>query len=231
MVVHPDGGYDLIAVCVCTHQVDSVLETLVDVKGDVLFLCNWAAGPGPLGAVIGAERVLLGFPSSGGTLDGEVVRYPATSFLTRRVAMPIGEPDGRLTPRLEQVVGVLRAAVIKAKAHSQMDAWLKTHAAFEVPLGLAVHSAGGPGALADDPDAVRNVVGSIRRNLAALPMRPVPRGFVALQALPVGLVVPALRRFLRSPAATRSALSSTAPSVRAELERLTGQLRANAAVQ
>jgi len=97
VVEHPAGGYDLIAVLVRTHQLDAVLESLTGLEGDVPFLHNWAAGAQPLGAVIGHERVLLGFPTAAGTMDGEVVRYRATTFVTRRVARPIGEPDGRTT--------------------------------------------------------------------------------------------------------------------------------------
>src|ERR1700722_266368 len=55
VVEHPADGYDLIAVFVRTHQVDAVLETLADLQGDVLFALSWAAGPEPLGAVIGRE--------------------------------------------------------------------------------------------------------------------------------------------------------------------------------
>jgi hypothetical protein len=68
-------------------------------------------------------------------MDGDVVRYCAANFMTRRVPTPIGEPDGRTTPRLERIVRAFRTAGINAKAESQMDAWLKTHAAFEVPPG------------------------------------------------------------------------------------------------
>jgi ketopantoate reductase len=108
--------------------------------------------------VIGHERVLLGFPTDGGTMDGDVVRYRPADFMTRRVPMPVGEPDGRATPRLERIVRAFRAAGINAKAEPQMDAWLKTHAAFAVPLGQAVLAAGGPVALADDPGAVRAMI-------------------------------------------------------------------------
>lgn len=228
VVERPAGGYDLITVFVRTHQVDAVLESLADVDGDVLFLLNWAAGAEPLGAVLGHERVLLGFPTMGGTLDGGVVRYRAPSFLTRRFPMSVGEPDGRTTPRLERIVRELRATGINAKTEPRIDAWLKTHAAFEVPLGLAVHAAGGPVALAGDPAAIRGMIRHIRQNLAALPTPPVPRAFGALRTLPEGLLVPVLRRFLRSPTAVQSGLSSTEPSVLAELERLTDQLRAGA---
>ena len=105
LVEHPAGRYDLIAVFVRTHQVDAVLESLAGVEGDVLFLLNWAGGPEPLGAVIGPERMVLGFPTEAGTMDGDVVRYRPRSFITRRVPMPISEADGRITPRLERSCG------------------------------------------------------------------------------------------------------------------------------
>jgi 2-dehydropantoate 2-reductase len=224
VVEHPAGRYDLIAVLVRAHQVDAVLESLASLEGDVLFLLNWAAGPEPLGAVIGPERVLLGFPAEAGTMDGDVVRYRAASLLTRLVSMPVGEPDGRTTPRLERIVREFRTAGIKAKAEPRMDAWLTTHAAFTVPLGQAVIAAGGPAALAGDPDAVRAMLRRMRHNLAARPAPPVPRGFAALRTLPEGLLVALLRRFLRSPTAAHSGLSNDSPAEAAELERLAEQL-------
>ena len=232
VVEHPAGGYDLIAVFVRTHQVDAVLESLAGIEGDVLFLLNWAAGAQPLGAVIGPERVLLGFPSAAGTMDGDVVRYRAANFLTRRVPMPIGEPDGRGTARLERIVRTLRTAGINTKAEPRMDAWLKTHAAFAVPLGQAVIAAGGPVALAEDPAAVRDMLRLMRQNLAALPTPPVPRGFAALHRLPEGLLVAVLRRFLRSPTAMHSGLNNASPATEAaELERLAEQMRAYARIR
>ncbi|MGW8526938.1 ketopantoate reductase family protein [Nocardiopsis sp. NPDC055824] len=228
VVEHPDGGYDLTAVLVRAHQVDAVLGSLAGLEGDVLFLHNWAGGPEPLGSVIGHERVLLGFGTDGGMMDGDVVRHRADSFITRRVAMPIGEPDGRTTPRLERIVRTFRTAGINARAEPRMDAWLKTHAAFAMPLEQAVYAAGGPAALADDPEAVRGMLRLIRQNLAAMPTPPVPRGFSALRSLPEGLLVVVLRRFLRSPAAVYSGLSNASPATAAELARLAEQIRAHA---
>jgi 2-dehydropantoate 2-reductase len=231
VVEHPAGGYDLIAVFVRTHQVDAVLQSLVGVRGDVLFLASWAAGAEPLGAVIGRERVLLGFPAYGGTMDRDVVRYRPAGRLTRLVPMPVGEPDGRATPRLERIVRAFRTAGIHAKAEPRMDTWLKTHAAFVVPLGQAAYAAGGPRALADDPGAVRDMVRLIRHNVAAMPTPPVPRGFGALRTLPEGLLVAVLRRFLRSPTAVHSGLSDLSPATPAEYERLAEQMRAYARVR
>ncbi|NUS91232.1 MAG: ketopantoate reductase family protein, partial [Nocardia sp.] len=208
-----------------THQVDPVLESLADIEGDVLFLLNWAAGAEPLGAVIGHDRVLLGGFPAAGTMDDDVVRYRATDRMTRLLPMPIGEPDGRTTPRLERIVRALRTAGINAEAEPRMDAWLKTHATVAVPLEQAVHAAGGPIALADDPDAVRGMIRLMRQHLAVMPTPPVPRGFVALQILPEGLLAVVLRRFLRSSTAAYSGLNSASAASMAELERMTEQMR------
>jgi 2-dehydropantoate 2-reductase len=231
VVEHPAGGYDLVAVLVRAHQVDAVLESLAGLDDDVLFLLNWAAGTEPLSAVLGHERVLIGFPPTGGTMDGDVVRYRAGNLVTRRVPMPVGEPHGRTTPRLARIVRTFRTAGMNARAEPRMDAWLRTHAAFEVPLGQAVLAAGGPVALADDPAAVRDMLRVMRQNLAAMPTPPVPRGFVALRTLPEGLFVAVLRRFLRSPTAAYSGLNSSPAVATAELERLAEQLRANARIR
>jgi 2-dehydropantoate 2-reductase len=113
-----------------------------------------------------------------------------------------------------------------------MDAWLKTHAAFAVPLGQAVLAAGGPVALAADPGAVRAMIRLMRQNLAAMPTPAVPRGFAALQTLPEGLLAALLRRFLRSPTAAHSGLNNATPAAEAaELERMAEQMRAYARVR
>lgn len=218
----PAGRFDLIAVCVRSHQVDAVLESVAQLEGDVLFLVNWAAGPAPLEAAIGRGRVLLGFPGAGGTMEGEVVRTVAASLMTRLVSMPVGELDGASSPRLTRVVETLRSGGFNAKPESRMDAWLTTHAAFEVPLGRSVQEAGSPLALAADSDAIRNMVRVMRGNLQTLPSGPVPRAFTALRRVPEGVLVPVFRRFLRSSVA--AALETSSAAVSAELAFLAGQL-------
>lgn len=234
VVEAPTGRYDLTLVFVRTHHVDAVLESISSLDadggtaGDVLFLLNWAAGAQPLGSVIGRERVLLGFATVGGTMHGDVVRYRPPSALTRLVSMPIGEPDGRATPRVERIVQLFRSAGFGAKPETRMEDWLTTHAAFEVPLGQAVHAAGGLEALAGDPRAIRLMIGQMRLNLASLSSRPVPRAFSALQIAPEWMLVPVFRRFLRSSAAVP--LSTDSAAVFAELDALAEQLRARAAL-
>ena len=226
VVDSPAGDWDLILVLVRAHQVDEVLQSLTGTTGDVLFLLNWAAGPGPLVEILGENRVLLGFPLQGGVMAGDVVRYQSASRLTRLLSMPVGEPDGRTTPRLERIIEVFGAAGFAAKAEPRIDAWLRTHAAFEVPLGLAVHAAGGPEALADDRAAVRAMVREIKRSLGSMPNPAVPRSFRLLRIVPEPLLGALLARFLRSGAA--APLRTSSPAVSQELDRLAEQLRTSA---
>ncbi|MFJ2368200.1 ketopantoate reductase family protein [Microbacterium sp. NPDC087665] len=219
----PVGDWDLILVLVRTHQIGAVLETLTGITGDVLFLLNWAAGPGPLHEILGHDRVLLGFPNQGGVMDGDVVRYRPASRVTRLVSMPIGEPDGQTTPRLERIIEVFRNAGFVVKAEPQMDAWLRTHAAFEVPLSVAVHAAGGPDSLAGDRIAVRAMLQDMRQSLTAMPTPTVPGAFRLLHTLPEVLLIPVFRRFLRSSVA--SPLRTDSPAVSGELATLAEQLR------
>ncbi len=222
VVEHPAGRYDLILVFVRSHQVDAVLESVANVQGDVVFLLNWAGGPEPLAAAIGRERVLLGFANAGGTMDGEVVRYRRDTSLTRFVHMAIGELDGQTTPRLERIMQTFRSAGFAVKVEPRVDAWLKTHAAFEVPLGQAVHAAGGLEELARDAVALRAMIRLMKRNLAGIPMRPVPAGFSLLLIAPEWMLVGVFRRFLRSTVA--APLSTATPAVLGELDLLAAQL-------
>jgi 2-dehydropantoate 2-reductase len=216
------GSWDLITVFVRSHQVEALLPSIAELEGDTLFLLNWAAGPAPLEEAIGRDRVLLGFPAQGGTMDGDVVRFRPTSALTRLVRMPIAEPSGPVTSRLRRIAQTFRSAGFQSSYQTQMDAWLKTHAAFEVPLGLAVHTAGGPELLAGDAIAVRHMVRAIRGSLNALPGRVVPRAFDALRVLPESALVPVFTRFLRSTAA--APLTTDTAAVAGELDLLGKQL-------
>ncbi|WP_440901963.1 ketopantoate reductase family protein [Actinosynnema sp.] len=226
VVDEPGGGYDLTVVIVRAHQVGPVLDSLVDTGGDVALLANWAAGPGPLVKALGPERVLLGFPAAGGRVVDDVLRHRAETPLTRLVTMPVGEPDGRVTPRLKEVVRVFRGAGLPARAEPGVDAWLTTHASFVAPLGQAVDAAGGPAELAGDRDAVLALARRIKANLTAAPTPVAPLGYRALRAMPDGLVAAGLRRFLRGTIAELG-LAPTAAAT-AENALLVEQLRERA---
>lgn len=211
------GAYDLILVLVRAHQVEAVLGSLANVEGDVLFLVNWAGGVAPLAAAIGPERVILGFPTTGGVMDGEIVRHRPDSPFDRLITMAIGESG----PRYERIRAVFASAGIRTRTQPHMEGWLATHAAFQVPLSLAVTAAGGTTALAADRDALRAMV---RQYRTVLPAKPVPSAFGVLRTAPEWLLVALFRRMMLS--SVSEPLNTDTPAVSGEMQLTLEQLAA-----
>lgn len=229
VVERADGSHQLALVLVHAQQAVEALRQLRGTDTLVVTMLNWAGDPAGLSAALGPdgqgrERLLLGFPTAGGIVDGDVVRYTAPKAVQRLMALPVGEPDGSDSARVREVVALLRGAGCHAAVEHDMTGWLRTHAAFVAPLGLAAGRAGGPRQLAARPGAVQALVRELRGHLAALPHGPVPRSFVLLQRMPESLLVWGLRRFLVTPTAELG-LATTAPAAFAELELLDAQLR------
>ena len=103
----PKDTYDVVLVTVRMDQLASILPMLAinHQIPTVLFMLN-----NPLGIqqyeILGLQRVVLGFPSVGGTRQDEVIRY----ILIRQQQTTLGEVDGRVTPRLQQLATAFKKA-------------------------------------------------------------------------------------------------------------------------
>lgn len=135
-----EDTYDLVLVAVRRDQLSSVMPELTANRNipTVLFMLNNPLGSAGLIGALGAERVLLGFPGAGGTLDGHVVRYA----MIAQQPTTLGEPGGRPSARLSALVAALRAAGFKTQTDSDMDAWLACHAFFVTSVCGAIYLAG-----------------------------------------------------------------------------------------
>jgi 2-dehydropantoate 2-reductase len=172
----PDDAYDLIMVVVGKHQVPGVLPSLAANRctPNILFIGNNAAGPDEYIRALTQERVLLGFLTAGGTTDGPVVRY-AEGDESRKSTFTIGEVDGTITPRLEEIAEVLKSTGYNMVLCPNIDAWLKTHAALVAPLAGALTLAGGDNfSLARDRKNVRLAAKGIRESLHILQSKNIP---------------------------------------------------------
>ena len=172
----PDDSYDLIMVVVGKHQVPGVLTSLAANRctPNILFVGNNVAGPDEYIRALTQERVLLGFLTAGGTTDGPVVRY-AEGDESRKSTFTIGEVDGTITPRLEEIAEVLKSIGYNVVLCSNIDAWLKTHTALVAPLAGALTLAGGDNfSLARDRKNVRLAAKGIRESLHILQSKNIP---------------------------------------------------------
>jgi 2-dehydropantoate 2-reductase len=225
--LRPDDSYDLILVIVRKSQVAEVLPSLSANWNTpaVLFLVNNAAGPDELAAV-GQDRLLIGFPGAGGTREGHVVRYLLAG---RRQPTSIGEPDGRLTPRLDEIAGALRAAGFQVAIRRDMDAWLKTHVALVSPLANALYLAEGDiYRLAGDREALSLLVQAVREGFRVLRLLGVPvtpPGFRLLEWVPQKYLINLLQKRLATEQA-ELAIARHANAARDEMKQLAGEFQA-----
>ena len=178
----PDDAYDLVLVIMRKNHVAGVLPVLAANQHtpNVLFMMNNAAGPGEFIDALGVERVLTGFPSSGGMRQGDAIIYLGGDE-QHKVALPFGEADGRVRERTLEVAEILRSMPgYDAEIRTDMDAWLKTHVALLMP-GLV------PALYACNTDLLRLVN---TRDALVLGARATREAFHVLRALGIPITPP-----------------------------------------
>jgi len=140
-----------------------------------------------------------------------------------------GEPDGRDTPRLARVVAAFREAGFPVAASPDMDAWLKTHAAWICPISCALYATGGDvHRMARTRDALILTIRSTRENFRALrrlgvPITPPSPNLLALGRMPEPVLVPLLGHLLDTRTA-ETVVQSHANAARDEVGQLFGEL-------
>ena len=223
----PNTDHDLALVVVRADQIDALLADLAANRGvkTFLFMHNRAAGSAALAQSVGADRVLLGFPGAGGWLDDATVRYR----LIPEQPTTLGEPDGSLSPRLQQVEKILQQAGFPVALSRRMDDWLKTHAMLVTAIAGAIYLGhGSTTEVARSPDGIRVLVHGIRQGFGLLKGAGVviaPKKLALLVGLPSIFGQIYLRRFLARPA-SELIMARHANAVPGELATLVEELRA-----
>jgi 2-dehydropantoate 2-reductase len=225
----PDDAYDLVVVLVRKNQLSTILPALAANRSiaTILFMGNNAAGPDEMVRAVGRERVLLGFPGAGGYRAGHTITFKVVSG--RQQPTTLGELDGRITPRLRQIVGIFKRAGFPVATSANMEAWLKTHAAEISPVANAIYRAGGDNyRLASDREGLVLVVRAIRegyRVLRALGVPVTPANHKIFDWIPEPILVALMRRLL----STRTAeieIAGHANAARDEMQQIAGEFRA-----
>ncbi|MGV1036409.1 MAG: ketopantoate reductase family protein [Candidatus Nanopelagicales bacterium] len=196
----PDVRFDLVLVPVRAEQLDGVLPVLTGMTdgSDVLFFANTGDRTRELVAALGG-RALFGFPAAGGVRDGVTVRY----VLISQQKTMVGDPDGTATARVRKWQHILIGAGFPTVVSADIGGWLAGHAAFVVPIALALYRVGvDTPRLAADPGTVRLMVLSTREAFSALHVLgkdEIPKNLRLLYRLPTPLVIAYWRRIFKSP--------------------------------
>jgi 2-dehydropantoate 2-reductase len=127
--------YEIIIVSVNFNKIDAVLDQIVPLSGDAIFLifgANWF-GVEPIEKRLPRERYLLGFPRGGGTQQDGM--YYLVSLESN---VYLGEADGRRTEKLQRVESLFAQADIHADISDNILHLLWTSHAIAVGFGAGL---------------------------------------------------------------------------------------------
>ena len=200
----PDDSYDLALIAVRRDQLSGILSVLASNRNipSMLFMLNNPSGSAALIQSLGSNRVVLGFPGAGGTLDGHVVQY----VMIAQQPTTIGEPNGEQTARLRTLIGILRGSGLKVQSDRNMDAWLMAHAFFIASVSGAVYLAEGSCArLGGDPALLNLMLDGVSQGFGVVralghPVHPFALNLLFTR-LPRPFAASYWRRFLARPVA------------------------------
>ena len=195
----PEDVYDYILVVIRKNQVPDLLPVLsCNRSPNVVFMVNNPSGPDEFTGALGKERVMLGFVFGGGKRDGSVI-HAISGLGGSRNATPFGEIDGRITPRLTRLIGVLCQAGLNAKASTDISDYLATHAALVAPLApLLIKHGCDTYALARSPADLRPLVDAMRETLDVLratEFKIIPSSTNMVRIIPRFVLVAVMRLF------------------------------------
>jgi len=175
-------NYDMALISVRRDQLDSAMPDLTANHNipTILFMLNNPLGSARLVNALGEDRVSLGFPGAGGTLEGHVVCYAMIS----QQPTTLGEPSGKQSTRLRAIAQALRASGFRTKTDNDMDAWLLAHAFFVTSVSGAIYLAGGNcEQLSRNRPLLELMVGGVREGFSAVRARGQPVHPLALMVL------------------------------------------------
>lgn len=196
--IPPEEKYDYIFVVMQRTQVDSVIESIAaNSTENIVFVVNTAAGYEEWKRAVGANRLIIGFPSAGGERNNGLVSYFVGRGLLRVFqTTTFGDANGEKTHRTADIIKMFRLADIPSVYCSDMDAWQKTHIAMVTSIANALYRYGCDNRkLAASWKGIKEMVLGIKEGLAVLKklgIRPIPRK-LAFWELPVSVLTAAFK--------------------------------------
>ncbi len=199
----PDMAFDYLFVVMQSTQVDSILENLSkNVSENMVFIVNTASGYEKWIRAIGERRLLTGFPSAGGErLSGTVNYFIGKGLLRGFQTTTFGEPGGKRTQRVEDLLYMFNRAGIPSVHCSNMADWQKTHVAVVTCIANALygHNCNNKQLAASRSD-VKNMILGIKEGfgvLKSLGIKPTPVK-LSFFRLPSGILTLAFGLFLKT---------------------------------
>lgn len=137
----PNDKYDYIFIVMQRTQVDEILPALSqNCSKNIVFIVNTASGYEKWVQAVGADRLMIAFPSAGGERkDGKVDYFIGKRLMRTFQTTTFGEYSGQKTQRVCALIETFNHAGIPSVFCANMDAWQKTHVAMVTSIGNALY--------------------------------------------------------------------------------------------
>ena len=216
-----DDYYDVILVIMQRQQVTQILPILKEnISPTIVFIGNNPSGAAEYLDYIEKDRILLGFGGPGGYRED----YRIIAAYVENVILYVGELDGIISDRLKKIEKEFTNSGIKVDLSENIDAWLKTHAAFISPLAMGSYAARHRNIrLGDDMELVSLALKGFKENIKALidlniPI--LPKKYRMMRWIPLLIIRKKILNLINSDFG-RIALSGHADAAEQEMRRLT----------
>jgi 2-dehydropantoate 2-reductase len=163
--LHTEDEYDLVIVLMRKNGVLKLLPELGKHKylNHILFMGNNANGFEEYLKYLPKEKVLFGFPGSGGSRIDHVAHYiDSEKPGGPRMPITIGEIDGMERERTHQIRDLFESSQVPVKIVDDIDSWLKYHVAFVLPVAGALLKSGDNYKLAKDKAMMKQYIMAVR---------------------------------------------------------------------
>jgi ketopantoate reductase len=203
MPLHHD--FELIMVCVRSHQLSPILPELAERarQADVLFFQNNWRSDAEVRACLPASQYLFGFSRLvGGWRTGMSINCMIGNAPGQ--ATMLGEVSGEVTPRVRRLQQMFASTGLKPEVSRDILGWMACHyVEYLGPVG-AILKAGSARAFAESSALMREMILATREGLAVCRARGINVGQAApinlrLFSLPLALIVPIGQANYRAP--------------------------------
>ena len=203
---HVQDNYDLIIVSVRAHQLDELLPSLADGSGkaDILFFGNNWWGEERIRKFLPPEKYLFGFSRLVGGWRTEN-RFECIFFDNPELVTMLGETDGQLTPRLQNLQDVFKKADLRPVISQDILGWLSIHYVEFLGVVGGIRKAGSFDAFVDSSALIKDSILATRESLDVCKARGVdfkkaaPSNIRIIENTPVFLLTPLVKMQYRTP--------------------------------
>jgi 2-dehydropantoate 2-reductase len=200
--LEPDDIYDYIFVPVKYDQIDSALKALKDNQSrNIITMTNNPKGYADWENIVGKGRLLPAFPSAGGYIKNGILYSQFAPNVLRGTTF--GEVNGQVTERVRALANLFKMAKIAYNISKNMDAYQKTHVAFDVAMTKYLYSREGvrEQSIVTSKESIHTITLTMKKYLGSLEkagIRITPSILKILLICPIWLMDFSIRRILKT---------------------------------